>query len=244
MAEKSDTVTMKKDTLWKIVAGILFLAVVVMYLNKGGVGTTQAQAVQPAQGNQDPFPVISVDMKKLADDDPILGKVDAPITIIEFSDFQCPFCKKFFTDTESQIIKDYIDTGKARFIYRDFPLSFHQNAEKAAEAAECAFKQGKFWEMHNAEFKASQGDGTGIAVSDLKKMASDLGLDTTKFNACLDSGETAAEIQKDEQDGSAIGIQGTPGFAIGKTDGNSARTISGAYPYAAFQQVIAAVSQA
>ena len=236
-AKKSETITLEKATVWKIATAVLAIVVIIMFLNKGGTTPTP----QPTAGG-DQFPVVNVNMKALADDDAYLGDANAPLTIIEFSDYQCPFCKRFFDDTEAQLINTYVKTGKARFVYRDFPLNFHANAQIAAEGSECAKKQGKFWEMHDAIFKASQADGTGIASADLKNIAATLGLDTTKFNTCLDSGETTAEVQKDLNDGQAAGIQGTPGFFIGKTDGSSAQMISGAYPFAAFQQVIEAQS--
>lgn len=239
-AEKRDeSLTLKKSTLWKISAVVLgVLLLISIYTGGFGYGkgsTTITPTPTPTQGDNNPFPAISVDMAKLADSDAVEGKADAPVTIVEFSDYQCPFCGKFYVQTLPSIIKNYIETGKARLIYRDFPLvQIHQNAEKAAEAAECAGKQGKYFEMHNKLFENQQ----SLGIDNFKKFASDLGLDTGKFNSCLDSGETAAEIQKDEQDGLAVGIQGTPGFIIGKTNSNSAQVISGAYPFDAFQQVI------
>jgi protein-disulfide isomerase len=235
---QKETITIEKATLWKIVSGVLALVVIVMFLNKGGTAPLPTAPTAPAAGDE--FPVVSVSMKALADDDAVIGDANAPVTIVEFSDFQCPFCQRFYTQTEAQIINTYVKTGKARFIYRDFPLSFHQNAEKAALASECAHEQGKFWEYHDILFKYSQGDGTGLNTEDLKKYASDLGLNTVQFNGCLDSEKYKSEVQKDMQDGTAVGIRGTPGFLIGKTDGSTAQTISGAYPFDAFQQVIEA----
>ncbi len=110
------------------------------------------QAVIEAVLKKKPGQAISVS----EDDDPMLGDPGAPVTIIEFSDFQCPFCQKFHSETFPQIKKTYIDTGKVRFVYRDFPLSFHPGAQPAAEAAECAHAQGKFWEMHEALFSEQQ----------------------------------------------------------------------------------------
>ena len=165
-------------------------------------------------------------------DDPALGNKNAKVTIIEFSDFQCPFCKRFHDATWTQLKSTYIDSGKVYFVYRDFPLSFHQNAEKAAEAANCANEQGKFWEYHDIIFKNSQGDGTGLADADLKKYATDLSLDTAKFNTCLDTGKYKAEVSKDQADGSAAGVSGTPSFFI-----NGIQLV-GAQPFAAFQQTI------
>jgi protein-disulfide isomerase len=165
----------------------------------------------------------------------VLGDPNAPITIVEFSDFQCPFCARFFQQTESQLIDTYVKTGKAKFAYRHFPLSFHQNAQKAAEASECAAKLGgndAFWKMHDVIFRNGQGDGTGMAVNDLKKYAVDMGLDATAFNQCLDNGETAGIVQQDQRDGSAAGVSGTPTFYI------NGQQLVGAQPFSSFQQII------
>ena len=232
MEKKRETVTIEKATIWKVATVILAVVVVVLFLNKDG--TTVPTPAQPGQP-QEEFPTVNVDMNKLADDDAFLGNANAPVTIVEFSDYQCPFCAKFWSQTLPSIKSQYIDTGKVRLIYRDFPLlQIHPEAMPAAQAAECAGKQGKYFEMHDKIFQGQ----TSLSNENYKKWASELGLNTASFNTCLDSGETAAEIQKDLQDGSAVGIQGTPGFIIGKTGGSSGRVISGAYPFASFQQII------
>jgi len=169
--------------------------------------------------------------KVLADDDPVQGDKNAPIVMVEFSDFQCPFCGKFYQETLPSIEKEYIQTGKVQLVFRDFPLSFHENAQNAAEAAECANEQGKFWQMHNKLYENQQ----AIAATDLKQYASDLGLDVKKFNDCFDSAKYAAEIQKDEADGQANGISGTPGFLI------NGQLISGAMPYENFKAVFESI---
>jgi protein-disulfide isomerase len=115
---------------------------------------------------------------------------------------------------------------------RHFPLSFHADAQKAAEAAECAAKQGKFWEMHNTLFKNGQGDGTGLKVADLKKYAAELKLDTKKFDSCLDNGDTASIVAKDQQEGSAAGVSGTPSFFV------NGKQLVGAQPFTSFQAAI------
>lgn len=146
-----------------------------------------------------------------------LGQNDAPITIVEFSDFQCPFCRNFWQDTLPSIKKDYIDTGKARIVYRNFPLSFHPGAKPAAEAADCAGEQGKFWGMHDKIFaeQTKLGQGTvNFTSDDLKKWATAIGLDKTKFNACLDSEKYASEVEKDLAEGTADGVSGTPSFFV------------------------------
>jgi protein-disulfide isomerase len=169
-----------------------------------------------------------VDMAEVMDDDAVKGDPDAPVTIVEFSDFECPFCTRFFTQTLPAITEQYIDTGKVKFIYRDFPLSFHPNAQKAAEAAECAEDQGKFWEMHDMLFEKGVGGGT----DSFKQFAIDLGVDSAAFDECLDTGKYAEEVQKDLADGSRLGVSGTPGFFI------NGQYVSGAQPFEVFQQVI------
>ncbi len=178
---------------------------------------------QPAPAPS-PAPVIEVS----ADDDPVKGSEDAPVTIIEFSDFECPFCARFYSQTLSQIEKNYIDTGKVKLVYRDFPLSFHQEAQPAAEASECADEQGKFWEMHDKIFENQQ----LISDSSYKQWATEMGLDTEQFNECLDSGKYASEVQKDFADGQAYGVSGTPAFFINGTK------LIGAQPYSKFEEVI------
>lgn len=162
------------------------------------------------------------------DDDSVLGKADAPITMIEFSDYECPFCERFYTQTLPQLKTNFIDTGKVKFVFRDYPLSFHPNSTKAAEAAECSGEQGKYWEYHNALFQHQD----ALDNNSLKKYAIDLGLDTAAFNKCLDSGVMQEEVQKDFQEGSRLGVRGTPTFFI-----NGTRVV-GAQPYDAFKQII------
>src|SRR3989338_7033099 len=171
------------------------------------------------------------------DDDPALGNKKAPVTVIEFSDFECPFCRSFWRYGLPLIKSTYIDTGKVRFVYRDFPLSFHPGAQVAAEAAECAEDQGKFWEMHDKIFQEQDKQGQGTVqfnLESLKKWAGEIGLDTNKFNNCLDSGKYSNEVSKDLSDATSSGGQGTPYFVIGTIP------LSGAQPFAAFQQVIEA----
>jgi len=161
---------------------------------------------------------------------PTIGK--GKVEIVEFSDFQCPFCQQFFNVAYKEIKTKYIDTGKVKIIFRQFPLPFHANAQKAAEASECANKQDKFVEYHDILFLKGQSDGTGLSVTDLKQYAKDLGLNTSKFDACLDNGETADIVKKDLEDGQKAGVNGTPTFFV---DG---KKIVGAQPFSAFQTAI------
>jgi protein-disulfide isomerase len=161
------------------------------------------------------------------DDDPAQGPEDAAVTVIEFSDFQCPYCARFYSETLTQIIENYGD--RIRFVYRDFPLtSLHANALKAAEASECADDQGKYWEYHDLLFQ----NQAALDVDSLKSYATSLGLDTAAFNECLDSDTHKDEVRKDLEDGVAAGVQGTPAFFI------NGQLVSGAQPYANFQSAI------
>ncbi len=194
----------------------------------------QVVAAKPAPQlpQEDPEVTVSID------DDPVLGNSDAPVTIIEFSDYQCPFCKRFFNTTFPDLEREYIKTGKVKYVFRDFPLDFHKQATKAAEAAHCAGEQGKYWDMHDKIFK----NQSEIQVENLKTYASDIGLNTNSFNSCVDSGKYASEVDKDLDDAKKIAVSGTPTFFIGKSQVNSkeisGKKIVGARPYSSFKPII------
>ena len=159
-------------------------------------------------------------------DDPVRGPADAPITIVEFSDFQCPYCSRA-TATLKKLDAAY--PGKIRLVYRDFPLvQIHPNAARAAEAAACANEQGKFWPMHDAMFEHQD----KLAEADLKQSAAALGLDATAFNQCLESGRHTAQWQKDTAEGEAYGVSSTPAFFI------NGRLVVGAQPYESFARIL------
>ncbi len=216
------------DRFWKFATVALIVVLAVFAFRNTGspsAGPTGGTVVNdPGQG----APAAVVDMKTLVDDDDVKGDPKAPVTIVEFSDYECPFCARFYEQTFLQINEKYIKTGKVKFVYRDFPLSFHSQAQKAAEAAECAGEQGKYYDMHDLLF----GKGVQGGVASFKQYAKDLQLDSTKFDTCLDSGKMAAETKKDMADGAAAGVQGTPGFFVNGVE------ISGAQPFEVFQQVI------
>jgi protein-disulfide isomerase len=162
-----------------------------------------------------------------------LGSSDAPVTVVEFTDYVCPFCRQFQSTTFAEIRKKYIDTGKVRFVIRDFPLPNHPDAMPAAEAARCAGDQGKFWPMHDALFS----DPGKLERKSLIDSAEALKLDVEAFRACLDGGKHKLEIQNDMQVASSLQIQATPSFLIGKTKGDevSGTILVGAQPFAAFE---------
>jgi protein-disulfide isomerase len=153
------------------------------------------------------------------------GPANAPIEIIEFSDFQCPFCQRA-NPTVRQVLQTYGD--RVRFVYRHFPLGNHPNARPAAEASQCAAEQGKFWEYHDRLF-ANQ---SRLGEADLKQSAAELGLDTTKFNACVDTHKYRAQVEADMKAGEEAGVNGTPAFFV------NGRMIGGAQPFDAFKRII------
>ncbi len=141
------------------------------------------------------------------DDDPVKGPASAPITIVEFSDFQCPYCSRA-EGTVKQVLEKY--PGKIRFVYRDFPLGMHNQAAKASEAAQCANDQGKFWEFHDALYS----DQSKLSVPDMQATAERLGMDGAKFKSCLETGKFTAEVNKDIKDATTAGVSSTPFFFI------------------------------
>lgn len=158
-------------------------------------------------------------------DAPAMGPKDAKVKVIEFSDYQCPFCGRARA-TVNRINQEY--KGKVRYVFRDFPLSFHQFAQKAHEAAHCAGDQNKYWEMNKLLFE----DQKDLAVDTLKKYAKDIKLNTKKFDECLASNKFQDKVKKSTEEGSALGVSGTPAYFI------NGRMISGARPFESFQEII------
>jgi len=178
-------------------------------------------------------------------DDPALGDPNAPVTIVEFSDFECPYCKSFFEDTLPQIKEQYIDTGKVRLVYRDLPLSFHDPAAtREALAANCAREQGgdgAFFAYHDEIFARTPGNGVGLKDSELSAIAGEIGLDSSALMSCVEEERYADEVAADLVDAQNYGATGTPTFFVGLTDPSGSFTgtlINGAQPFASFQQVI------
>jgi protein-disulfide isomerase len=170
-----------------------------------------------------------------------LGRSDAPITLLEFTDYQCPYCRRFQAEAWPQIKKNYIDTGKLRFIVRDLPLQFHSSALPAAEAAHCAGEQGKFWEMHHALLT---GDDP-LADGGIDRRATQLGLDLERLHACTRANRYESAIARNIAAADALEVHGTPAFVLGRmaNGGLEGQLVSGAQPYnefdAAFRQLLA-----
>jgi protein-disulfide isomerase len=166
-----------------------------------------------------------------------MGRDDAPVTVVEFTDYQCPFCRRFEADSFAQLKKEYIDTGKVRFVSRDLPLDFHPNAPAAAMAARCAGEQHKFWEMRDAMMLDT---ATDLGPESILKYGQKTNLDMAAFRLCLSDKKYTDAIKKDTADAGTLGISGTPSFVIGKTakDEIAGVRIVGAVPYTVFDSAI------
>ncbi|MFZ3264597.1 MAG: thioredoxin domain-containing protein [Terriglobales bacterium] len=197
---------------------------------KGSAGAPPATATAAA-----PAPSEKVHLK-MASGWHWMGRADAPVTIVEFTDYQCPFCRKYHTANFPELKKNYIDTGKVRFVSRDLPLDFHPNAQRAAEAAWCAGEQNKYWELRDTMITNS----TDLSKEAIAKYAQTDALDLASFQACADADKYKAEIQKSIADAGTVGISGTPSFVIGKTstDAIDGDRVVGAVPESVFETEI------
>ncbi len=180
-------------------------------------------------------------------DAPYLGKVDATVTLVEFTDYQCPYCRRHSDQTKPLLIKEYVEAGKLKYVLREFPIAqIHPKAPKAAEAALCAGDQDKYWAM-NEVFFANQ---RKLGPDDLKAHAEGLGLDMASFSACLDGGKYTERVRKDLADGVKAGVRGTPSFFLSLTDPadptkiRAIKSLNGAQPYVVFKSVIDALISA
>lgn len=258
----SQNVTIKKSTYKNMVKGIVVAIAVAAFFGGYSIGTLDQEGdftaedlkemlTEIAQNNanpqaaQAPSPNVPEIVFVSLDDDPVKGNPDAEIIVVEFSDFQCPFCSRFFDQTLPLIEQNYIDTGKIKFVYRDFPIdSLHPNARPAHIAAECADEQGKFWEYHDILFsRVNQWQSLPMSSlgDNFVAFADELELDTTNFIDCLQSESTAQEVHSDYLAGAQYGVTGTPAFFVG-TEKDGFILISGAQPYSTFERVIESIS--
>ena len=205
-----------------IIVGAAIIGGAVLYTASPSVPRESPRVVDTTGG---------VDLSNLEDDDPVLGSARAPVVIVEFGDFQCPYCKRFHDEARVEIVKKYVNTGKAKIVYRDFPIeNIHLAARPAAEASECADDQGKFWEYHDALYTRQ----ASITTMDFVALAAELGMDKKKFADCVSIRKYQDEVTADYQAGVKAGVDGTPAFFI-----NGAK-ISGAQPFSVFETAIEA----
>jgi protein-disulfide isomerase len=172
----------------------------------------------------------------------MLGDKNAPITIVEYTDYQCPFCQRFHLSAYPEIKKNYIDTGKVRFFSKDLPLDFHPNALRAAQSARCAGEQGKFWEIR----ETMSANPDKLDMGHIMGFATELKLDTQKFQDCVNSDKYKERVQADVAEAMKVGANGTPAFIVGKSTGNGVdgELVVGAMPFAMFDQKIKEVQGA
>ncbi|OGF20197.1 hypothetical protein A3I35_01125 [Candidatus Falkowbacteria bacterium RIFCSPLOWO2_02_FULL_45_15] len=235
MAEQKMSID-KGSFFFGLVAGIAILAIIILInpslIGKDGDEVKGVKVTQPSDNNQPAGgaqPTVA-SVPAITTDDNVRGNQNAAVTIVEYSDFECPFCLRF-QSTMEQIYNEY--KSKALFVYRHFPLSsLHPEAQKAAEASECAAEQGKFWEMHDKIFAANAAQN--MSVEQWKKEATALGLNASKFNDCLDSGKFASKVAQQQAGGQAAGAQGTPTTFV------NGQLVNGAVPY---EQVKAVIDQ-
>ncbi|MFB5610754.1 MAG: DsbA family protein [Nitrosopumilaceae archaeon] len=260
ISNEESKITISKSSYNKMLKGIVAAIAIATFLGGYAVGNlggnsdslssdeikeiisaaqANAPAPQPAQAPSQPSApsVIQVSL----DDDPVKGDPNAPVTVVEFSDFQCPFCSRFYTQTLPALEENYIDTGKIKFVYRDLPLdNLHPNARPAHIAAECADEQGKFWEYHDVLF-SNQGEWNKLSSVDLStqlnEYATSMGLNSASFDSCLSSKSMADEVQADYLHATQYGATGTPTFFIG-TEKDGFIKLVGAQPFSAFQAAI------
>ena len=211
------------DTRHSSVSPLVYMFIPLAFFLGVGGGYLLWGSTKPSVA-ADTTPVRRVDIS--TDDDPSIGPVDAPVTIIEFSDYQCPYCQVWYKQVYQQLLASY--PKKIRFVYRDLPLPMHPEAVPAAEAADCAGAQGAYWKFHDALFDQQY----GLNRAAYEHYAADLGLDTKTFAACLDSHRYQAEVQADASDAARVGISGTPSFVV------NGRILVGALPFSDFKAVI------
>lgn len=212
-----------------ILVGSILISLSILISSVPTTTTAETQTgTQPSQPSN-PSGKANIDVGRL----PIKGNKDAKVTIVEFADFRCPFCERFFKDAESSLMKDYVDTGKVKYAFRHYAF-LGQESVWAAEASECANEQGKFWDFHDWLYnnQAPESDLEYYSKDNLTKYASSIGIDTNQFASCLNSDKYAKQVQDDLSAGQQAGVNGTPTLFI------NGIPIVGAQPYTAFKTVI------
>lgn len=237
-AQQSDEIVVNLDSfivpISIILAGVIIAGAILLSNRNGGTPSTGTD-VPTDNTAQEEFPEAETTIA----DAPYLGDIDkAKVAIVEYTDYQCPYCQRHDQETKSQLIENYVDTGKAIYVFRDFPLDFHgQIAVDSANAALCVDEIAgveTFVEYTSKIYMITEN-------AELATAAQDLGVDMGKFNTCVDEMRYQASIDKGLEDGANAGVQGTPGFVIGILDDNGnvkGKLVAGAYPYASFEQIL------
>jgi len=233
-----------------LLGAVIISASIIIGLNNASAGASDVAGITDttagAEAADDTAQAVEFqEVSTTIDNDAYLGDKDkAKVAIVEFSDYECPFCKRHFEQTQRQIEENFVDTGEAIYVFRDFPLYFHEpNATEQAMAAECIKDQAgnkAYFEFHDLILKTTTSN-KGLAKDKLYELAKEIGVDSGKFADCLDNEKFKDEVAKDTEAGQAAGVSGTPGFVIGvlKDDGTvEGKRIDGAFPYAQFEELI------
>ncbi|MEK9158048.1 MAG: DsbA family protein [Patescibacteria group bacterium] len=218
-----------------IMPGAILIGAVIISASILFARMNAGQDLQANFGNQNPPEKVEISLENAM----VLGDSKAPVTIVEFADFQCPFCERYYQSNQAMFIKEYVETGKARFVWKDYAF-LGQESNWSAEAARCANDQGKFWQYHDYLFSHQGAENSGaFSKANLKKFAVAIGLNAGQFNTCLDSGKYTALIKQETQEGVSIGVNGTPAtFINGRMVVDASGDSVGASPFATFKAVI------
>ncbi len=217
-------------------AGIASVAIIVAFLAFNIFNNSPQLVTEPTPTIQESSQAKITAATFLENGSPVLGDPKAPITLVEFGDYQCFFCNKFFHETEDSLLKNYIETGKVKVIFKDFTI-IGADSSTAANAAHCASDQGKFWEYHDTLYNHWTGENNGWASKDnLHQFARELGLDIDEFSKCMTESKYAQSIVKSNQDAKDLGLTGTPAFFVISPD-NKVTKIGGAQPYDVFEKI-------
>lgn len=236
----------KKIIIAAVIAGIVIAGSAAAFLSTPQTNATVMQSKPNADANAAKNQEIISTLKTASmSNAPALGSPDARVTIVEFGDYQCTWCHRWHESTKDSIISDYVDTGKVRFLFKDFPINDKADraSSLASEASYCAADQGKYWDYHDVLYNNWDGENTGWVTSEsLKGFASDIDLDGIQFAQCLDSGKYASLVSQNYNLAASVGLNATPSFIV-LVDGQTPKLIQGAQPYATFQKVIDQIYQ-
>ncbi|MFH1769564.1 MAG: DsbA family protein [Parcubacteria group bacterium] len=212
-----------------ILIGAVIIAGAILFIGNEGKSSSDPDSNEPADSGE-------IQGIEITEDDRILGDKDAPVTIVEYSDFQCIFCRVLWGDALESIKDEYVDSGEVRLVFRHFPLSFHEAADVSAHAVECAGDQGMFWELHDKIFEEQNKIDPNGTVSynkdDILDWALDIDLDVEELEACIDSGKYSDKIAEDTASGASLGVSGTPGSFV------NGKAVVGAQPFEVFEALI------
>jgi len=217
-------------------AAIASIVIIIAFLGFDGISNEAELVIEPTPTIQESGPAEINIETFLANGSPILGNPNAPVTLVEFGDYQCKFCNVFFHSTEDNILKNYVDTGKVRMIFKDYNI-IGPDSISASHGAHCANDQGLFWEYHDILYSNWTGENNGWASSEnLVKFAQEIGLDMDKWSECITNGSHSQTILASNEDAKTLGITGTPAFFVIGPDGKFTR-ISGAQPFEVFENI-------